>query len=409
MTELSSHMDTIEDALADGNVELASSTLVGAFGEHPNAAELNVLKAEIALEEEDYEGSLSLCDEALKSVEDLEWKARAFSCKGYASFYNDDFENARTYFNAAVGYDADLLNAITGRAMVHEHLGFDNAAMLDLDRVIDADDQDGQPFAIRGAIQVRLGNIEIAEGDLHHAVQMDPEDEESRLNLARIHALHQRTGPAMEALGWLVDNGELAECVAPGAILRSQLSLLSMANEAALEDAERAISFIPDEPWGYLQAAASIIAHGVDGGKAIALLKQAESKVSNPRDLPDLWSLRASAYEIMGKEERAKALRLDTEGSARLPGYVYGFLNPVQNIPINPNKPVDVRALLDDLFGEAKRAPEGYEGVIRQILEQLPEIVKQHPGVGTLNIDLPEAPGMIGGKRQLVLNVNQNA
>ncbi len=409
MTELASHIDAIEDALADGNVDLANTALTGAFEAFPNAGELNVLKAEVALEEEQYVNSITICNQALESVEDSEWKARAHSCKGYASFYNDDFQNARTYFNEAIGCDTELLNAITGRAIVHEHLGFYNAAMLDLDRVIEADDQDGQPFAIRGAIQVRLGNIEIAEGDLHHAVQMDPEDEESRLNLGRIHALHQRTSPAMEALGWLVDNGELAECVAPGAILRSQLSLLSNANEAALEDAEKAISFIPDEPWGYLQAAASIIAHGVDGGKAIALLKQAESKVSNPRDLPDLWSLRASAYEIMGKADRASELRKDAEGSSRLPGYVYGFLNPVQNIPINPNKPVDIRALLDDLFGEASKAPEGYENVIREIVRQLPDIVKQHPNAGTLHIDLPEAPGMVGGKRQLVLNVNQQS
>ncbi len=408
MTELSSYVETIEDALFDGDVDSATSALKNAFEDHPNAFELAVLKAEIALEEEEYAKSLELCEKALVNIDDPEWEARTYSCRGYAAFYNDDPESARQYFNAAIGKDVDLINALTGRAIVHEHMGFYNAAMLDLDRIIEADDQDGQPFAIRGSIHVRLGNIEIAEGDLHHAVQMDPEDEESRLNLARIHALHQRTNPAMEALGWLVEKGETPEFVAPGAILRSQLSLLSKASEAALEDAETAIALIPDEPWGYLQAAASVIAHGVDGGKAIALLKQAESKVENARDLPDLWSLRASAYDIMGKEDRALELRKDTEGSARLPGYVYGFLNPVQNIPINPNKPIDIRALLDDLFGEAQRAPEGYEDLLRQIVKQLPEIIKEHPDVGTLHIDLPEAPGMVGGKRQLVLNVNKN-
>lgn len=405
--DLVEQIETIEDAIAEGDVELARTQIqssIQALGELP---EISILQAELALEEEAYSRSIEICDQNESSVNDLEWKARLYSCKGYAAFYNDDPELARHAFNRAISCDSELLNALTGRAIVHEHLNYLNAAMLDLERVIEEDDQDGQPFAIRGSIHVRLGNIELAEGDLHHAVKMDPTDEESRLNLARIHALHQRSSPAMEALGGLIDEGENPEFVAPGAILRSQLSLLSKASGAALEDAERAISLIPEMPWGYLQAAASIISHGAEGGKAIAFLKEAESKVSDPRDIPDLWVLRAAAYEIMGKQEKADQLRQDAEGTARLPAYVYGMLNPVQNIPINPNKPVDIRALMDDLFGEASRAPEGYEDVLRQIVGQLPDIIKEHPGVGTIHIDLPEAHGMVGGKRQLVLNVNQ--
>ena len=91
------------------------------------------------------------------------------------------------------------------------------------------------------------------------------------------------------------------------------------------------------------------------------------------------------------------------------PGRItYGLLAicPVKGKPL-PGKPIDVRALLDDLFGEAKKAPKGYEDVIRQIVAKIPDIVKEHPNVGQLQIELPEAPGMLGGKRQLVIQVNQ--
>ncbi len=46
---------------------------------------------------------------------------------------------------------------------------------------------------------------------------------------------------------------------------------------------------------------------------------------------------------------------------------------------------------------------------MRRIVDQIPQIVEQNPGVGRIQIELPEAAGMIGGKRQLVLQVNQQA
>jgi tetratricopeptide (TPR) repeat protein len=254
---------------------------------------------------------------------------------------------------------------------------------------------------------MRWGNMELAEGDLDHAVRMDPYDEESRLNLARMQALTGNKAGAIELLEPLVEEGEDPDFVAPGALLRSQLSLALGTVDAALEDAEYVVELLPDRPWGYLQAAACHISKGIDGGKVIELLKTAESKVPSERDLTDLYALRAAAYEILGKDDKAAELRGEAEGVARLPGFVYGPLNPAGNIPINPNKPIDIRALLDDLFGEASNAPDGYENMLRQIVDRIPELARENPGVGQMRIELPEAPGMIGGKRQLVVSLAQ--
>lgn len=409
MTEatLQDEVDAIYELIDDGDLAEADARLQAAMQQFGQDPELLVIQAEMTLEEEDYEGAVVAAEQALPKTDDPEQVARLKSIEGYANYYLDKPDAARRAFNAAVRSDPELLTALIGRAMVHEQMGFYNAAMLDLDRVTSVDDQIGQPFAIRAAIHLRWGNTELAEGDLEHAVQMDPDDEESRLNLARLHALQRRTSQALEVLERLVDRGLEPEFVAPGSLLRSQLSLSLGSIDAALEDAMRVVEILPEKPWGYLQAAACHISRGIEGGEAIELLKQAEKCVRNERDLPDLYALRAAAYEILGKPDKAREYREAAEGVARLPGFVYGPLNPVGNIPINPSKPIDVRALLDELFGEASKAPEGYERVLRQIIDQIPNIAKEHPGVGQIQIELPDAPGMVGGSRQLVVSLAQ--
>lgn len=407
MTEatLEDEVDAIYECIDDGDLEGAEERLAAAMSQFGQDPELLVIQAEITLEQEDYEGAAAAARQSVGRTDDREMVARLKSIEGYASYYLDQMEEARAAFNDAVRADNELLTALIGRAMVHEHLGYYNAAMLDLDRVTDLDDQIGQPFAIRGSIHLKWGNFELAEGDFDHATRMDPDDEESRLNLARLHALHRRTSQAIELLEPLVEDGENEEFVAPAALLRSQLSLAMGSIDAALEDAEKVIDLLPKKPWGYLQAAACHISRGIDGGKAIELLKQAEDCVKTARDLPDLYALRAAAYDLLGKPDKSKELRDQAEGVARLPGFVYGPLNPAGNIPINPNKPIDIRALLDELFGEAANAPEGYENVLRQIVDQIPQLAKEHPGVGQIHVELPEAPGMVGGRRQLVVSL----
>jgi tetratricopeptide (TPR) repeat protein len=400
-------VDAIYERIDEGNLEGADERLAAALQEFGEDPELLIVQAELALENDDFLGAAVAAEQSLAKTDDREQVARLKSIEGYARYYLDEMEAARKAFNDAVRADNELPTALIGRAMVHEHLGFLNAAMLDLDRVTEMDDQIGQPFAIRGSIHLRWGNMELAEGDLDHAVRMDPYDEESRLNLARIHALNGDKAQAIELLEPLVEEGEDPDFVAPGAILRSQLSLALGTVDAALEDAEYVIELLPDRPWGYLQAAACHISRGIDGGEAIALLKKAEDTVPSERDLPDLYALRASAYDILGKSDKAAELREEAEGVARLPGFVYGPLNPAGNIPINPNKPIDIRALLDELFGEASNAPEGYEDVLRQVVDRIPELAQQNPGVGQMRIELPEAPGMIGGSRQLVVSLGQ--
>ena len=406
---LQTAIEELDELLLDGDLDEAEEKLGEALETFGAAPALLVAQTELALEQEDYEACVASADQSLERVDTDARRARLLSLKGYALYYLDRLDDARQAFNAALRQDSTLYTALIGRAMTHEDLGYYSAAMLDLDRAIAVDDQEGQPFAIRGAIYLRAGDVEKAAQDLAFAIESDPEDEESRLNLARIHAVHRRTSQAIEVLEPLVEEGEDPEFVAPAAILRSQLSLTLGSSEAALEDAERAVELMPDRPWGHLQVAACHIHANMKPGEAVEALKRAERTVDDRRDLPDLYALYAAAYDALEKHEKARRMRDEAEGVARLPAFVYGPLNPAGNIPINPNRPIDIRAIMDDLFGEAKRAPKGYEDVVRRIVDQIPQIVEQNPGVGRLHIELPEAAGMIGGKRQLVLQVNQQA
>ncbi|MFU8802406.1 MAG: tetratricopeptide repeat protein [Bradymonadaceae bacterium] len=406
-----STLEAIEELVVEGELDEAEERLDEAmetFGEEPR---LLVLRAEIALDAEDFEECLvatrhALKNEALNGEEAAPERARLLALEAYANFYLDKVEEARVLFNEAVRADGTSWTAILGRAMVHEHKGYLRATLLDVDRAIELDDQESQPFAIRASVYLRSGALEEAERDFGSAVELDPADEEARLQLARLQALDRRTAAAIETLEPLVEEGEDPEFVIPAALLRSQLSLTLGSYEAAGEDAQKAIDLDPDLPWGYLQLAACHLT-AMNAGKALETLKEAAARVNNERDLPDLFALRASAYDQLEKTEKARELREAAEGWARLPSFVYGeILNPAQNVPINPNKPVDVRSLLTDLFGDPALAPEGYERAIREVVDRIPELVAQNPGVGRIQIELPQVEGMEGPPRTLVLQVN---
>lgn len=406
--ELQTTLDAIDDLLAQGDLDAAESAVDAALESHGPSGELYVLRAEVALEKEDYTECVTSVQDALSNVDDDATRGTLLSTQGYAHFYLNELEKARACFNQAVRLTEGLGSALIGRAMVHEELRFLRAALLDLNRAIELDDREGQPFAIRGTIQMIYGNLDEARSDLQQAINLDPDDEESRLNLARLEATAKNTAAAIEILEPLVEDGNDPDMVIPAALLRSQLSLTLGSSEAAAEDAQKAIDLDPDAPWGFLQLAACHLT-AMNAGNALETLKEAEARVKDLRDAPDILALRASAYDQLDKPEKAAEIRAQVEGSAQLPSIVYGeILNPAHNIPLNPAKPIDVRALITQLFGSADNAPPGYEEAVRNVIAKLPELVQQNPQARQLRIQLPKLQGMTNAP-SLVIQVNPNA
>lgn len=401
-------IDQIDDLIADWSLDEASERLEAAYETFGQRGELRVLEAEIALEGEDYEEVVEVADEALDDIDDERLQGRLFAATGYALYYLDEVDEARQRFNRAVAADPQLWTAIVGRAMVHEFLDFEHAALLDLHRGIELDDQEPEPFVIRGMIQLRRGDLEEAKGDLAYALQFAPFDEEARLNYARLQAVDGDSAGARETLEPLVEEGEDPDFVVPGALLRSQLALGLGSANAAADDARAAVDMAPDEPWGYLALAAAHITGG-DGGQAIATLKEAEARMDNPLHFPDLWGLRASAYEQVGKPDKAAAARDRAEGAARLPEFVYGaHLNPSRNVPVNPDKPIDVRSILTQMFGDPDQAPPGYEEAVRRVIDQIPRYIEENPDASRLELELPQVEGMDESPGNLVIQLDRN-
>ena len=394
-------IDEIDEHLVAGEFDEAESLWEEAREEFGDDPELAILGAEIPYERGDWEACLERVEEGRAQELDPELDAELLGLKGYALFYLDRDDEARQAFNDAVGADPEAWTALVGRATVHEHFGFLQAALLDLDRAIQLDDQEPEPFAMRGAVYMQLGEQRQATRDFGYAVEIDPYDEESRLNLARLKALGDEASEAIELLEPIVEESEDPDFLVPAALLRSQMSLALGSTDAALEDAETAAEASPDEPWGYLQMAAAHLSASKPGD-AIAVLKEAESRVDADDEIPDLYGLRASAYEQLGKPEKAAEQQKRGSGAARLPEIVYGpDLNPARDLPVDPNQPISVEALLTEIFGDPDEAPPGYAEEIRDLLGRIPEIAEENPGAKQVEIELPplepggESPGQL--------------
>lgn len=394
----------------EDQLEQAAAFLQAALEQHPEAVALHAAKAELAVEQERYddavEGIDAILNDEARELEDDE-RSNLLSLKAHALFYRGDLDPSRHTFNAALRADFENWTALNGRAMVHDRMGFMVAALIDLDHAVEIDDEQGAPFSLRGMVYLKRGQFEEAERDFGYALESDPFDERSRLNLARLLSLKGMTGEAIETIELLIEQGENPDYLAPGALLRSQLSLTLGSAEAAAEDAQIAIDAWPDKPWGYLQLAACYLT-GMKAEEAIKTLKTAEKFAADPRDIPDIFALRANAYEQMDRHDQAAREKKKAEGTARLPIIVYGaILNPARDVPINPDRPIDVRAILADLFGHPNRAPKGYEDALRDIVDKIPEIVADNPGVERIQIELPQVQGMRGGPHNLVIQVAQ--
>ena len=407
-SDLDEVIDEIDDRIVDGELEEAAEAVDRAIETYGEDGDLLVLRTEVALETDDYRGCVSAVDEAFDAVEDDEIRGQLLELKGYALFYLDELDEARTTFNESVRTGIASWMALLGRAMVHEEMGYFRAAMLDLDRAIAIDDQEAQPFSVRGQIHLRRGDLEEAQGDLAHAVSLDAYEEEARLDLARLQAIGGETSAAIETLEPLVEEGEDPEYVLAGALLRSQLSLTLGSTDAAIEDARRAVEVAPDEPWGHLQIAACRLS-AMDPGEAIAAIKEAEQLVDDLDEIPDAFALRASAYDQLDKPEKAQEMRDRSEGTAKLPGIVYGeILNPARNVPINPNKSIDARMLMEQLFDDPSEAPDGYKQALQKVVDRIPEQIEENPDADKIRIPLPQFEGMEDAPKSLVLQVNRS-
>ncbi len=392
------NLESDEDEAAEESEEEEEVTEDAEVAEESEDAAEASEEAPADEEEVSEEPQVELDDEVLSHLLNL---------RGYATYYLAHLDESRRTFNQALRYDTENWSALVGRATTHDRMGFMVASLLDLEHAIEIDDQEAEPFALRGKIFLKRGEMEQASRDFAYALESDPSDEESRLHLARLLARGGATADAMELLGPLMEFGDNDDIVATGALLRSQLSMTLGSTDAAARDSQITIERWPEQPWGYLQLAACQLA-SMQGEETLKTLKTAEKFASNIKDIPDITALRASAYEQLGREDQARRERAKVEGTARLPAVVYGsILNPAQNVPINPDKPIDIRTILADLFGHPDRAPQGYEDALREVVDRIPSIIEENPNVEKIQIELPQVAGMRGGARNLVIQVNQ--
>ena len=103
-TDADALADRIVDLVQDGDVEEASEALDRALEAHPGDLRLLSVRAELLLNEGEYDEVLSLCNACLTNEANQGGDLAPFEMlKGWALYYTDELDEARRSFNSAVG------------------------------------------------------------------------------------------------------------------------------------------------------------------------------------------------------------------------------------------------------------------------------------------------------------------
>src|SRR5690554_3915061 len=101
-------VEAIEALIEEEEIDQASAQVEAGIARFGDKAALLVLKADLALDDEEYDACIEAADLAIAKLEasgdepDAAQLSHALVCKGYALYGRDDLQDARQAFNAAV-------------------------------------------------------------------------------------------------------------------------------------------------------------------------------------------------------------------------------------------------------------------------------------------------------------------
>jgi tetratricopeptide (TPR) repeat protein len=115
--------------------------------------------------------------------------------KGNAAFKKGDWHAALDCYSAALKLDSQLLPARNNRAMVYLKLGKLEEASRDCDAVVAADASNVKALLRRAVAAEGLGRTDAAIEDLQRVLQLEPENREAR---EKLQSLGQSQDATME-------------------------------------------------------------------------------------------------------------------------------------------------------------------------------------------------------------------
>lgn len=306
--ELAEALEILDTELAHGLGRPGSDELV--------RGAMLAMGAEILVDLEEAESALEHLEEALV----LGWiTASVYRTQGWAWLTMESFEEALDSFDQALSLDEKDTLALHGQAMALVELEEYPAALEALDQAIALDQAEKSRvalYALRSEVHLFTGDSATAERDLVRARDLDPEDEDLRLDHTRILVGMGQVARALEVLDPLASSSD-----APLAalLLRSHLRLLEGHAQLAVEDAMSASNRYPDEAFGFVQLAHVQLAKA----NVTLAIKAAERAVHLDPTLTDAYLVRAAARQLKGLSAEA---REDFERARQAPMELPHFL-----------------------------------------------------------------------------------
>lgn len=168
------HLRVVEQHLAAGRVPQALAALGQAIGQHPEAAALYGMRANIELQQGNLKLALADLEQAIR-LDPNRAIYRVMRAQLYLKFGRE--KEALSDLDTAIHIDPDLVPARFNRGTLLANLGKEKQAFRDFDYLVKHDPSLPAPYFNRGAMNHVLGNDAAARADIEKFIELaDSED-----------------------------------------------------------------------------------------------------------------------------------------------------------------------------------------------------------------------------------------
>ena len=201
------------------------------------------LQGNIALKEREYDKAIGFYTQALIIDKDF---ARAYNNRGVARIEDDHPYEAIQDYNMAILLDSSYYDAIFNRAYAYEQVGRTEDALSDLGVVKKAFPDSAYVYFYEGLLQSRLRAYAASMLSFQKALTLDPDNQETLINMATLHYFQEQMDSAKALLNQL-----LLEYPNEASALNtlSQVYLKEGNYQNALTTVNQALTIQPSEPY----------------------------------------------------------------------------------------------------------------------------------------------------------------
>lgn len=201
------------------------------------------LQGNNALSEKQYDQAVQYYSRALAIDPDFE---RAYNNRGVAYIEDDHPYEAIRDYNMAVSLDSQYYEAIFNRAYAYEQVGRLEDALLDIRTVRRVFPDSAYVYFYEGLLETRLRDYDQAIRSFEKALQMEPDNEEGKINLATLYFFQSKSDTAKTILKGVLRNN----LQQPNALnTLSQIYLQEGDYQNALITINQALKIAPKEPY----------------------------------------------------------------------------------------------------------------------------------------------------------------